>query len=608
MRRAFLNLAGFGSGATLGGLFVGGAEAFYFQVEPLWAILFYGTLWGLVGVGVAALVAPLWRQGQVPTVQVRWGLCLSLVPSVLLLVRFVVKRDLLAESPRAGLIASGAGLVTAVLVLAGVLALARRIRRRFDIDHLFGPRAWLAPGVVILAFVIRAQAGDDALPEAPPPAKTLAGRGVVLAVFDALRADALGVYGAAPHRGQPASPHFDTMAARGLTFADVSAQASWTKPAVASILTSRYPSGHGTMAKTAVLPDDLPTLAEVLHSGGIATAAVVTNYNLEPGYGFGAGFDAYHYLSPARYLGAPERANRLAGYNVYRLLRERLWRRGRQAKHFYRPATTVNAVALEALDRIGDRPFFLYLHFMEPHDPYFDVDGSSFAKVSDPHPPLTWASRMRDAYRDEVHRADAALGELVAALAARGLTERVTVVATADHGEELGDHGGFYHGLTLYEEMLHLPLIVAGPGVVSGIDARLARGIDIAPTIASLLGVPPSAQWQGRDLLSDASVPPLTLAEEDHEGNVLQSVRIGGQKLIVANADNPRGVSPIELFDLQTDPLEKASWHEDLAQVEALRHQLAEALAGARRGAPNSDEKALDADAEAELRSLGYVK
>jgi len=427
-------------------------------------------------------------------------------------------------------------------------------------------------------------------------------------VIDALRADALGAYGAPAHRGEPATPNLDELAKQSLVFMDVSAQASWTKPAMASLMTSRHVSAHATMSKPAMLPGSLPTLASALNGAHVATAAVVTNYNLEQGYGFDHGFERFEYLPPARYLGAPPRANRLAAYNVYRLLRERFLKHSREARHFYRPATTVNARGLAMLDEVGNNDFFLYLHYMEPHDPYFSVEGPSWAKVSDPNPPATWAPKMQAAYRDEVRRADAAVGDLWRALVARGLGDRVTLIITADHGEEFAEHGGFYHGTSLYEEQLHVPLFIHGPDVAPGLNTTLARQIDIAPTVLARLGRKAPDSFEGRDLLGTTPPATMTLAEEDHEGNVLTALRSGTRKLILANPDNPRGLKPAELYDLAKDPNEKQSIHADSAAVEALSTALRAAQSQAQKGGASAATRPLDDAAEAELRSLGYMK
>lgn len=608
MLRSFSRFGPLASGATLGGLLVGFGEALYRDVSLVYASLLYGLLWAAVGSGVALVLSPLFRDRDPPQTQIRWGMMLALVPSTLVLTRFILLRDLLLESPSAGTKAlAGAG-IAALVVFIAVWTAARATTRRLRTEIIAGNRVWAIPIVVLVAFALRAQAGDDDLPDGNPQPKRLAGGGVILVVVDTLRADVLGAYGGSDHRAEPPSPHFDALAAHGRLYQDASAQASWTRPAVATLLTSRHVSGHDTMSKAAILPVELPTIATELGKVGVKSGAVVTNYNLEEAYGFSRGFDEFSYLAPARYLGAPARANRLAAYNVYRLLRERLFKSARESRHFYRDARTVNAAGMEILDRIGDSSFFLWLHYMEPHDPYFDIEGSSYAKVSDPHPPPAWADRMRQAYRDDVRRFDEALGGLLDAIEARGISERTTVIVVADHGEEFAEHGGYYHGATLYEEQLHVPLLIAGPGVTPGVDTELAQQIDIAPTVLARFAVNPPASWEGRDLLGGTEPPVSTLAEENHEGNVLASVRQGDMKLILANQDNPRGLQPEELFNLAEDPGETRNLAGADPAVAELRDELLALKTAAKSVAAEAAEVEMNDERRAELRSLGYIK
>ena len=564
--------------------------------------LLYGALWAAAGlflaVGLQRTRAPL-----------AWGTTCALSLSAAVLVRFVVSRDILAEAPghwpRA--LAAG-GLAGIVLFALGGLILPRLERRLLQAPAL-AMAAWSVPVLVLGLFARATQAPETASlyrPVTPPP--VIGGKGVILIVADALRADALGVYGAGQHRGAPATPHLDAFAAQAQVFDNASAQASWTKPAMASMLTSRHVSAHDTMSKPAILPSTLPTLGQVLQTHNVTTAAVVTNYNLERSFGFARGFDAYEYLPPARYLGAPPEANRLAAYNVYRLARERLFRSQRAARYFYQPATAVNAAALDIIDRMGQGNFFMWLHYMEPHDPYFAVDGTSFGKVSDPHPNAADAAAMRLAYADGVRTFDTAFGELLQALETRGMHETMIMVV-ADHGEEFGEHpGGFYHGTSLYEELLHIPLLVRVPHAPPGRRARLVRQIDVAPTVLGYLGVDAPASWEGVNMLT-AKEPDVTLAEEDHEGNVLQSVRAiaSHTKVIVANKGNPRGLPAVETFDLQRDPHEQ-NVLPDNATTTLLQQRITTLQQEARRGGHRAHERLLDTAARAELRSLGYVQ
>ncbi|MEM6733189.1 MAG: sulfatase-like hydrolase/transferase, partial [Myxococcota bacterium] len=407
-RGSYASLA---AGMAVGGLVVGLAEALYRDVQLVYASFLYGALWAAAGLAFAIALSVLKRRrSQSPLFGL--GIGLAMCPSGFVLVRFAVMRDVLQEHPGANLKATAAGLIAALILALVIFGVTRSLRKVFYYEDLPRLVTWFTAALPLAVFSILALGGDDALPTAPPDPKPLKGKGTVLLVVDTLRADALGVYGASEHDGAPVTPNLDAFANRGMVFDDVTAQASWTRPAVASLLTSRHPIAHQTMSKSAILPESLETLAEAMKRGGRKTAGVVTNYNLEAGYGFAQGFDQYRYLAPARYLGAPERANRLAAYNVYRLVREKLITAGREARFFYREGEIVNAVGLEMLDAIGDEDFFVYLHYMEPHDPYFGKD-RSFARVAQPHPPASLKDAMLDAYRDEVRRFDRIFGELM---------------------------------------------------------------------------------------------------------------------------------------------------------------------------------------------------
>lgn len=591
------------AGMALGGLLIGSAEGLYREVGLFYSALLYGALWSVAGVGLAAVLSVLYsRKSESPLVG--WGMIIALGSSSAVLVRYIVIRDVFAEQPGASWKASLAGLLAGLLLSGIVYIIGRMAGRIFYYDGVPRFVAWSVPALCVAVFAVLTRAGDDAMPRDFPPPSPLKGRGVVLLVIDTLRADALGSYGARDSKGVSPTPHLDAFAQRGMVFEDVSAQASWTRPAMASMMTSRHPSGHNTMQKTSVLPDALPTLAEVMKEGGHKTAGVVTNFNLEAGYGFAQGFDHYRYLAPARYLGAPKRANRLAAYNVFRVIREKLVTAGREPRFFYRSGETVNALGLRDLDEIGDEPFFLYLHYMEPHDPYFGPDGS-FARVANAHPPAEQRDAMRAAYQHEVSRFDAQFGRLMAALDARGLRDRVDVLVTADHGEEFQEHGGWWHGETLYQEQIHIPLLAAGPSFASGVTSALARQIDIAPTIAALVGLEAPSSWEGRSLLDPTATVDDALAEENHNGNDLASLRTGTKKIIIANPDNPRGLPERVVFDLASDPGEQNPLEGD---DQTLQDELVAARRKAAEDGANAENRDVTAEQEAELRALGYVQ
>lgn len=595
------------SGALLGGVCAGVCEALARHAEVGYAAILYGSLWSAAFAIGAALISP-WLRRLANLGFVRLGFVTTWGVSALVIGRFIIWRDIYHEAPGTGWRSFVWAFALASLSSTFAFFASSQVGRRMPTTRYADRLFWALPVGIWLTFVGFSLRPDDAFPVAPSqPAAARQTEGTIFIVVDTLRADALGIYGAGPHRGKEPSPHIDAVAKNGRIFDDATAQASWTRPAVASLLTSRHVSGHATMAKDASLPESLPTLASELQKHGIRTGAVVTNYNLEAAFGFARGFDSYVYLPPARYLGAPPLANRLSAYNVYRLLRERFGKNSREARHFYRSAQMVNAQAMDFIDRVDTPKFFLWLHYMEPHDPYFSVDGASFARVENPHPPVQLADAMLQAYRDDVQRIDLGIGELWTYLTERGLEDKVHLVFVADHGEEFGDHGGFFHGTTLYQEQIRVPFFMSGSQIPMGRDTRLVRQIDVAPTILGLYGINPPTAWEGINLLDLNADTLSALSEEDHEGNVLTALRQGSHKMIVANPNNPRGLKPVELYDLAHDPHE----HQPLNRPDihaAMQAEIVVSQNRARSGAAVPNQKPLNQDAAAELRSLGYVQ
>ena len=442
-------------------------------------------------------------------------------------------------------------------------------------------------------------------PDARPP--------IVIIVADALRADVIGAYGSK----QVATPNLDAFSAESVRFKQAWSTASWTRPAVASLLTGQYPQSHQTIHKTNRLPESLPTMAGQLSQNGYVSVASVTNVNLAPVFGMGRGFDAYAYHGPKPFLGAPQTARRLFLVELYRLARLRFFPGQRVVSSYYAEGEHVWEVGSELIGPLATaaRPFFAYLHFMETHDPYFahPHDGSAVAQVETPNPSLGKAAEYFDLYRQEVEHWDGLFGEMTTFLKDKGLFERALIVVTSDHGEEFADHGGFWHGTTLFQELVRVPLLIrfpqgAGAGTVRHDPVSL---IDLMPTVLSLAQVKSAGELPGSALTDQVPTTARYLfAEEDHQGMILSAVRNGPWKLIRANPDNHRGLPKIQLFNLEKDPQEKRN---QAVNETTIREELIKVLqAGPSRAAKPSDTKPeevkIDSDTEEQLRSLGYTE
>jgi arylsulfatase A-like enzyme len=412
---------------------------------------------------------------------------------------------------------------------------------------------------------------------------------IILIVVDTLRADSVEPFGPTPGT----TPAFARFAADGVAFTRAYAQSSWTRPSIASILTAQYPSAHGAVHKMDFLPDRAHTMAEALRPAGYWTAAFVNNINVAPVFNFQQGFDEFVYLEPSFYFGATESATKLAIYKGLRVARERLFAHRMYFYNYYQDAEVVNTRVKAWLAEKPPEPFFLLMHYMEPHDPYFEhpYNGKGVARVLTPNPAPERADELRGLYAGAVRYLDEHLGGLFDHLRQSGVYDRSTIVMTADHGEEFQDHGGWWHGTTLYEEGIHVPLVIKRPSEPLRGQRRndAVRSVDIAPTLMAASGLPAPPSFMGRDLFTGTVTGPL-VAEEDLEGNQLASIYVDGWKLITANAGNPRGLATEELYNLDADPKERRNLageaKEKVAQLRGeLQRMLAEiALPGPRLG------------------------
>jgi arylsulfatase A-like enzyme len=407
-----------------------------------------------------------------------------------------------------------------------------------------------------------------------------AGPNLVFIVCDALRADVCSPYG-----GPVPTPALETIAREGVLFENAVSLAPWTIPSMTGMFASTHPpdlpaGGTREEWKDALanyrFPQETPTISELLRSSGYATAAFIGNPVLGDPDGILRGFSSRQ-VWPCH---AP------LTYGPFRLVPRMQAMVARVAPRWAldRPVDSnrlLVSFTRRFLDIHGDGSFFLWLHFIDPHDPYapperfVTMDGPwpLFAPVNNfwKTPQLTDAGEIavlpehqpyvRHLYEGEIQYVDECIGSVLGMLADRRLADNTFVVYTSDHGEEFWDHGGYGHGQSLHSEQVHVPLAIQGPGIQGGqrIPGPFSH-LDLMPTLAELLGLEPPVEWKGSSFAPFLLDPDLW--ETAPRGHVFANatnryawpltwhmVQAGDDKLMVSQPDNVAA-----LYDLATDP------------------------------------------------------
>ncbi len=515
---------------------------------------------------------------------------------------------------------------------------SRKLRFSLDVDAERRIGFWGSPAIRVRdAKAAAPQQASVALGGVEPP------QSVIVLLLDTLRKDHLDVYG----YKRETAPNLAHMAAQGALFLDNISQASWTKVATPSILTSLYPASHGVHDVPDRLPSSATTLAEVYRAAGYATASLASNLfagritNLHQGF---------------------EQVNEPGAFD------------NRAGSKTARPVVDQ---AVEFIEHHRDSPFFLYMHILDPHSnfeprpPYNTLWSDAAGKEQHekdreaalavakkngherlfnhlPVPedleqagvdPADWVEYEKGWYDGSIRGMDAEIGRLLERLRGLGLEQRTMIAVIADHGEELHDHGNMGHGHAAYGELANVPLILYRPGVIpAGVRVtELTRSIDLMPTLLDSSGLAIPEEAQGQTLL------PLVAAYRDKEGDAAKqaaadlgwearpavlekhkrkkegpdadlddesyAIVFDGWKLIhnVQTVTKPE----FELFHHAADPLDgKDLAGESPDRVEALKTE----LAWWRRmvdDAKLSDENATEGMSSEEiqkLRSLGYIQ
>lgn len=459
-------------------------------------------------------------------------------------------------------------------------------------------RAALRGGPAKLACAVAAAALITACVDGDGSGAGAAAENVILISLDTLRADHLGAYG----YPRPTSPCIDRFASESTLFEASYAHASWTLPSHMSIFTSLHPSQHGVTHDAKKLGRNIPLLAEILSEAGLSTGAFTAGYYMQGLYGFDRGFDVYREKYDKRASDPGWRIEHLRD-DLFAWLGERRGRPFFAFVHSYDVHEPFIAhdylqefagdydgplVALhssEAFD--GSELFETYRHLAT--DARMNINRFLLHVVNEGRIELSAADKQHlvDLYDNEIRYADDAFCSILEELERLDLLATSVVILTSDHGQELLERGRVVHE-GVHEEVLRVPLVIRVPGRAPARRGDFARGIDIAPTVLGLLGLPPNPGFRGRDLFDpEAEEPGFVIAESVDQ----VTLRSHDWRLILSPAGR-------ELYDLTRDPGETSNVEQEHPAVVAdLEKKLLDAL----------DRIALSDDDRAALRALGYV-
>jgi arylsulfatase A-like enzyme len=453
-----------------------------------------------------------------------------------------------------------------------------------------------------LALFAAAGCGDGARPN------------LLFIVVDTLRADHLQAYG----YGRATSPAIASLAADSVLFRRAYATAPWTQPSVASMITGLHPATHGVERFQRVLPGSAETLAEVLSSAGYATGAVVSHWLIGARFHFDQGYASF------------EEATKAGGADAVTT-----------------PQVTSRALAQLRQMVAGEPPFYLFVHYFDPHYTYRRHPEVGFAgekagrlggdegiwdlRALEPAPNAAERTFIRDLYDEEIRFTDTGVARLLGGLQHLGVADDTLVVFVADHGEEFFERGWLGHTRTLYDELIRVPLLIRIPGARSAgrVVEEPVSLVSLMPTLLDLMGIEgpgevqgatfaplmtDAGEWQPEPILSEvvrwderaSEVAPSQKSEVPARTMVhKRAVVVGRHKLVVDLLSGKQ-----ELYDLERDPRER----DDLASREPDRvRELAAEMDAVRAAAdaaalPRIGAERIRSEAEAQhLIDLGYI-
>ena len=424
---------------------------------------------------------------------------------------------------------------------------------------------------------------------------------VILISLDTTRSDHCSVYG----YKLETTPNLRRIAAEGARFDLAYSPTSTTGPTHASLFTSLYPMEHGVVKNGLFLGEYFTTLAEHLHESAYQTAAVVSSFVLDAKFGYGQGFDFYD--DDFDWESSKIHMKEWAGHQV---------------EHgFDRRGDEVTSRALRWLDQECDtqRPFFLFLHYFDAHNP-FDPPEPYRSRFASPHESPSPLDTEIGLYDGGIAFEDAQVGAVLDALKARQLSENTIIIVIGDHGEGLLQHGLMNHGMQIYEEQVRVPFLMSWPGHIQpgSSFASPVELLDLAPTLFELIGIDVQEHpmkgrslaraLRGKESYEAADRPVFLFRRHYNEGEIpgiagqMYGVRAGGWKYIDGPAEQRR-----ELFDLVADPLERSNVFSSRPDIASTLQQMLDTWREETSVDPLEQPEISEEDREA-LRALGYIE
>lgn len=430
-------------------------------------------------------------------------------------------------------------------------------------------------------------------PDPPPP-------NVIIVSLDTTRADHLSVYG----YPRDTAPSLERLAMEGAVFDQAYSTTSTTGPTHASLFTGLLPPHHRIVRNGLELDERFDTLADLAERAGYITAGIVSSFVLHSKFGYGQGFGSWNDDFSAN--GSSMRRRNWEGHQV-------------TTAGFDRRADITTALAVDWLRTAwgGPKPFMLFVHYFDPHDPY-DPPAQYRGMFLDV--PVPRRSDEIDRYDQEIAFTDRELSRLLRLVREDPrLSANTIIVVTGDHGEGLGEHSQPRHGINIYEEAVRVPLMMWWPGRVPA-GRRIAgpvSTVDLLPTLAGWMGIEPVEGLPGMDLgpaieASIGLVPDrsIWLYRRYYESERDNGARVGGYKLGLRQANWKLILGPaegsLELFDLGADPDERANLVDEhparvanmVAALQDLRQRADSVAAGGPIGSVD----------ENRLRAMGYIR